>query len=69
MFITMASLGWPELEKHFAKNQDIEWMLQNIVDPAIFAIVIFFIWQLTVTSLLGIYFLTERIQSLSDPEN
>jgi hypothetical protein len=69
IFISVVSLGWPALEKHYICNAVITDILVNIVDPVIFFLVIFFVWQLTFTSLLGIYFLTERIQSLNDPEN
>jgi hypothetical protein len=71
LYITIAAilLVWPDLEKHFASSPTVSGILTNVADPVIFFLVIFFVWQLTFTSLLGIYFLTERIQSLNDPEN
>jgi len=63
IFIIVFALAWPVFEKHFAGTR-IEWYLESIADPAIFAVTFFAVWQLVITSLLGIYFLTERIQSL-----
>ena len=69
IFIVLISVAWPKLEKHFESHQHIIWVLKNVADPFTFFVLFFFVWQLIITSLLGIYFLTERIQTLNDPEN
>jgi hypothetical protein len=71
LYILMIFLiaGWTKLEN---KLELAGWnckVFTWFLDPAIFLIVFFFLWQLFVTSLLGIYFLTERIQSLTNKEN
>ena len=68
IFIVFTEVFWPQLERHFSKVTNVTWALTKIVDPAIFFVLFFLVWQLVVTSLLGIYFLTERIQTLNDPE-
>ena len=37
-----------------------------ILEPGLFLAVVFSMWQLLIVSLLGIYFLSERLQSLTD---
>jgi len=69
MFITVFALIWPQLEVHFVSCRLAIDVITNWLAPIIFFLVFASIWQLTVTSLLGIYFLTERIQSLNEPEN
>jgi hypothetical protein len=63
VFILIFAIGWPALENHFICSS-VHWYLENIFDPVIFTVVFFCLWQLVITSLLGIHFLTERIQSL-----
>lgn len=42
--------------------------IANALTPTLFVLLFFAVWQLFVTSMLGIYFLAERMQSISDPE-
>lgn len=67
--IIILAVGWPQLELHFKAHHRISWLLENIADPVLFLFVMFFVGQLIFTSLLGIYFLTDRIQTLNDPEH
>jgi hypothetical protein len=70
LYVTVVFLaaGWEPLEcKLLAANLNA-WVLDWIVNPVLFVVVFFFTWQLIITSLLGIYFLTERVQTLSEPE-
>lgn len=55
---------WDKLEKF--SNNYVGWdrVFDCVFEPLTFAVVIFGSWQLFITSLLGIYFLSERIQSL-----
>lgn len=69
VIIIILAVGWPQFEAHFKLHQRISWLLSHVADPSIFFIVMFLVWQLIFTSLLGIYFLTDRIQTLNDPEN
>jgi hypothetical protein len=62
VFILVFAVGWAKFEMYFTGK--FHAFLECVVDPIIFAITFFAIWQLVITSLLGIYFLTERIQSL-----
>ena len=65
LVLILFTVGWPALERHFIGHGFLKF-LQRDVDPFIFAIIFFAVWQLMITSLLGIYFLTDRIQSLYD---
>lgn len=67
--IIMLAVIWPELETHYKTHQRAHFILSYIANPAVFFLIVFAIWQLTFTSLLGIYFLTERIQTLNDSES
>lgn len=59
--------GWPKFEvKLLSYNLD-KWVLTDLADPILFFVLFMGVWQLIFTSLLGIYFLTDRIQSLNDP--
>ena len=40
-----------------------------VLDPLFFAAFFFGVWQLFATSRLGIYFLSDRMQTLTDPQN
>lgn len=66
IFLALLDVGWKDLEKHFESNCTIHHVLTDYIDPAILFATFFAIWQLLVTSLLGIYFLTERIQTLNE---
>lgn len=58
--------AWGRLEAIFAGNPKIAWLMPSALDPISFVVIFFFLWQLFVTSLLGIYFLAERIQELHE---
>jgi len=62
------AVGWPALKLRI-KDDPLAWIVTDVADPAFFFLVFFALWQLTLTSLLGIYFLTERIQTLNDSDN
>jgi hypothetical protein len=71
LYIAMIFLlaGWSKLEcKVLTAGADAR-LFDWIIDPLIFVLIFFWLWQLIITSLLGIYFLTERIQSLTSKEN
>ncbi len=65
LYVTIigVSIVWPKLKQLIETNSLVIWS-----DRIIFFVVIFFLWQLIFTSLLGIYFLTERIQTLGQPD-
>lgn len=69
VFIMLTTLAWPALKTHYCHNDAIMYIVTTIINPAMCCLLSFGLWQLIVTSLLGIYFLTERIQSLNDAEN
>ena len=58
--------AWGRLESVLAGNPRLAEVMPNVLDPASFVVIFFFLWQLFVTSLLGIYFLSERIQELHE---
>jgi hypothetical protein len=64
IFVMAGATGWKKLEAHFQAQPDIHHALATYVDPLLSFMVFVLFWQLIVTSLLGIYFLTERIQTL-----
>lgn len=66
IFLALLDVGWKKVEEHFSSNVLIHQALTMFADPIIFFATFFAIWQLFITSLLGIYFLTERIQTLND---
>ena len=66
VFLAFLDVGWESLEKRFATNSIVLHALTTYVDPLILLATFFAIWQLLITSLLGIYFLTERIQTLNE---
>jgi hypothetical protein len=68
MFMTVGDLAQDkivELLKHnlAVYNFTIKW-----VSPVLFFSFLAVLWQLILTSLFGIYFLTDRLQVLSDPD-
>ncbi len=69
MALLFLSAGWPKIEGWYDRYSLAYRIFNVVLDPALFFAVFFAIWQLFITSLLGIYFLCERIQSLNDPEN
>jgi len=67
-FLLVVGSVWPRL---VAIAEGFRWWPEIMaigIGPAVYLLVFFAIWQLFITSLLGIYFLAERIQSLSDPD-
>ena len=66
--IVILSFMWPPIRDTFCQSQIYCWVFSKIIDPVLLYVVSFLIWELTFTSLLGIYFLTERIQTLNDPD-
>lgn len=60
---------WGSIVSTFEDRPKIEGLIYWVVDPTLFALFFFFVWQMFITSLLGIYFLADRMQSLNDPEN
>jgi hypothetical protein len=67
VFIMVSDVGWKRLELHFQDSPLIYCVLTRYFDPVIAFVLFAAIWQLIITSLLGIYFLTERIQTLNTP--
>lgn len=70
-FIIYAALlllgsAWGRLEKMLAGSPKLGGLMPAALDPLSFIVIFFFLWQLFVTSLLGIYFLAERIQELHE---
>jgi hypothetical protein len=59
---------WPLLAEK-AKPYVIWGPVTGVLTPVLFVLLFFAIWQLVVTSMLGIYFLSERMQSIQEPEN
>lgn len=64
--LLLASAAWPKLSA-LVKAHKTEWVM-DFLDPITYGVVYFALWQLFVTSLLGIYFLADRLQALSDPD-
>ncbi|WP_156389220.1 hypothetical protein [Brevundimonas sp. Root1423] len=58
--------AWKRLEAVLASKPAVGWLMPDVLDPVSFVVIFFFLWQLFVTSLLGIYFLAERIQELHE---
>jgi hypothetical protein len=66
MFMIITSFVWEDIVKIFDTSSVLKSAFDYVVQPSIFLFTFFFIWQLMITSLLGIYFLTERIQTLNN---
>ena len=66
VLIIIMAVAWPEIKKILC---DKSFSSIKVIDPLILFLLSFLVWELVITSLLGIYFLTERIQTLSDAEN
>ena len=60
--------SWATLSVAATDSNHSRQFIAYVIEPVVFSIFVFFIWQLLIVSLLGIYFLSERIQSLNDPE-
>lgn len=65
MAIVIFDVGWSKFEKYFSGSKCVSWAFTHAINPIILFLVFFSVWQLFITSLLGIYFLTERIQTLN----
>jgi len=70
LFISLLffSTAWPKI-LNLGKDYKGWDHVVALLDPAFFIMFFFGTWQLLVTSLLGIYFLADRMQSLNDPQN
>lgn len=66
VFILAFDGGWRKFEAHIHTNAALLGFLKDIIDPLLTFILFSGLWQLIFTSLLGIYFLTERVQSLHE---
>lgn len=64
--LLLAGSAWPKLLAHAEAFRWWPEIMEQVINPLTFVLVFFALWQLFVTSLLGIYFLAERIQSLHD---
>lgn len=65
-FLLLLGSAWGRIETILADSPKLAWLMPGALDPISFVVVFFFLWQLFVTSLLGIYFLAERIQELQE---
>jgi len=66
-FLILAIKAWPLIMKKFGQSPKLS-ILYNFIEISIFIIFFFFLWQLFITSMLGIHFLAERLQNLKDPD-
>lgn len=69
MTLVFISSAWPKIEKQMATYKAWDKVATLALDPLMFVVLVFGVWQLFVTSLLGIYFLADRMQTLTDPQN
>lgn len=71
IYVTLLILNstWAKITSDADEYLVWRWLVPHIMTPGIFLVVFFLIWQLFITSLLGIYFLAERLQSLNDPHS
>ncbi|NQE62392.1 hypothetical protein E1H18_2648 [Caulobacter sp. RHG1] len=69
ILVLILSQAWAKLTKKLAFIPNWSKLEPTVVSPIIFAVVFFAIWQLVVTSMLAIYFLADRLQTLSESEN
>lgn len=61
--------AWPKIVKISDAFKFWDVAVKYWLDPIFFTAFFFGIWQLFITSLLGIYFLADRMQSITDPHN
>jgi hypothetical protein len=66
VFVIACEDGWKKLEIHFQPDATIYHVLTTYIDPLLSFLLFAAMSQLVITSLLGIYFLTERIQTLTE---
>jgi hypothetical protein len=57
---------WPKASAAIEALRYGNFAMTHVIEPASFALIFFFLWQLFLVSLLGIYFLAERIQELHE---
>lgn len=69
LFLLFTNTAWPIIVRDSRDIWKWDCIIRYGIDPAIFAAFFFGLWQLFVTSLLGIYFLADRMQSLGDPHD
>lgn len=60
--------AWPMISTKLESREIFGIQANLFIEPPIFIATTFATWQLLIVSMLGIYFLAERIQSLNDPE-
>ena len=68
VFMTAGDLMHDKLKEILQKHPDTLQFLLVWINPPVFFLFLMLLWQLTLTSLLGIYFLTDRLQVLADPD-
>lgn len=70
LFIALMAMNsvWPHV-KQVSQNYLYWDDITKYGEQTVFVLFVFGTWQLLVTSLLGIYFLSDRIQSLNDPHH
>ena len=66
IFVIVGETAWKGLVHHYQTNPRVHGFLTEIIDPILLIVFVAALWHLIVTALLGIYFLTERIQNLGD---
>lgn len=64
--ILLARSIWQNIEATVLSLSYGDIIMSYIVEPLSFSLIVFFLWQLFLVSLLGIYFLAERIQELHE---
>lgn len=69
IFIIFLSQAWPKFIKKLSFIPNWSNLQKIAIDPFIYSIVFFAIWQMVITSMLAIYFLADRLQTLTDNEN
>lgn len=62
----LAKSIWTKVDSTVAALPNGRAIMDYGIEPISFVIIVFLLWQLFLVSLLGIYFLAERIQELSD---
>jgi hypothetical protein len=67
--VICAANVWPLIARKINAVQESAAHIDTLVNAGLFILVSFLLSQLFVTSLLAIYFLAERLQTLSDKEN
>lgn len=64
--LLLAKSIWPNASQVALSYEGGRAFMAHIVEPVSFFLIFFFLWQLFLVSLLGIYFLAERVQELHE---